>query len=492
MSIHIKYDLISNQGLVRSSNEDVIEAGTLLKVDTAGQQVKLHYILACDGIGGMQAGGEASKLAAFTVVSYLKSMPFWPTIDDDVRQELTNSVLAAHYKLVDFDSNDQEYTGMGSTIALMVITNNTAFVIWCGDSRIYLLSEKSGMDLGMVQDGVRLITEDHSLVWLNIRNKVLTLDQARNHPQYNVLTQSLGGIYKPEPEVVIFEVHHGDRFLICTDGTNLHADTAEICTILKNSQTPQEAVDQLEKIILSKGARDNFSLGVIFAIDIQWREPVLTNPEKAIDNVKTNKPKKNNKNLYWILLFSLLILLGWFGFEYFKNRQDVQGVDLVGIAGVDTTLSNQPDTLFSPQPDTLSQSKVLTDSDSVSTGNIKKSIIGVKSVGEPPKPGSLAKVQKNPPFSKTEKKHSEKSILYDAIYYNVKRELDQLSQDYPQPDFKMQSYMIHLELLMDEIKDLKSKNDYTNLNKTEWQLEYLRNKFIMIKNKFNTTNSSTQ
>jgi len=192
------------------------------------------------------------------------------------------------------------------------------------------------------------------------------------------------------------------------------------------------------------------------------------------------------------LLFSLLILLGWFGFEYFKNRQDVQGVDLVGIAGVDTTLSNQPDTLFSPQPDTLSQSKVLTDSDSVSTGNIKKSIIGVKSVGEPPKPGSLAKVQKNPPFSKTEKKHSEKSILYDAIYYNVKRELDQLSQDYPQPDFKMQSYMIHLELLMDEIKDLKSKNDYTNLNKTEWQLEYLRNKFIMIKNKFNTTNSSTQ
>ena len=80
------------------------------------------------------------------------------------------------------------------------------------------------------------------------------------------------------------------------------------------------------------------------------------------------------------------------------------------------------------------------------------------------------------------KHHKSKSLEYDAIYYKIKKQWDETKAS--NPDTRAQSYMINLELLMFEIKKTKRENDFTNITKTNWQLEYLNNKFEMIKNNY--------
>lgn len=76
MSLQVKYTVTSHQGLVRGSNEDIIDAFVLSKMDTTGAALRIQGMLVCDGMGGMKAGETASRLASLSVLDYIKSHAF--------------------------------------------------------------------------------------------------------------------------------------------------------------------------------------------------------------------------------------------------------------------------------------------------------------------------------------------------------------------------------------------------------------------------------
>src|SRR5690606_24655751 len=101
-------------------------------------------------------------------------------------------------------------TGMGTTIIVAWVIQGKAIISWCGDSRGYLYREESGLNI---------ITRDHSLVWDCVEAGKLTPEEADEHPQNNIITQSLGSPNsRPRPDFVILYLEPKDRILLCSDG----------------------------------------------------------------------------------------------------------------------------------------------------------------------------------------------------------------------------------------------------------------------------------
>lgn len=490
MSLQVKYAIYTHQGLIRSSNEDIIDAGVLHKVDTAGLQVTLQYMLVCDGMGGMKAGEAASHLAADTLMDYIKAMPFWPTLDADIECQLQLSVQAAHQNIKLLSDFDFDKSGMGTTIVLLIIVKNQAYVIWSGDSRAYLSSKVPQPTLGLHQDGMNLLTKDHSLVWSLIESHTLTLNQARNHPQSSMLNQSLGGAEIPMPGFLNIAVVDGDRFLLCSDGINRHLDTKEMYDILVNHTDINTSISLMTELVLHRGAKDNFSLGIVDVIGVQWAQPELT----------AHKANKSNKTLIintlrwlWLIPIFALAYFGWqkyngsYPFSNINKNQPTLTSDLI-----DTKMTNKinyqdsliasimyldiaMDSLKSLNHQWTTVPKEASDTMAVTE---QKTTVVIANVPEPQKSGKTA------PKPAKKETQSEKAKLYDAIYKKVEVHFDEMKNKYPDPDNYIKAYFIRLELLLDEVKQKKKEKDFTNLTKTKWQIENLNNKFDMIQSKY--------
>jgi protein phosphatase len=473
----VKYAIYTHPGLVRSTNEDIIEAGTIDKVDTAGSPLRLQYMIVCDGMGGMKAGETASKLAALTVIDYIKSMPFWPTLDDDISEQIKNSVSAAHQNIKMLSNYDFEKSGMGTTLVLLIIIKSKAYIIWSGDSRAYLITNRTNISSGIYQNGIHLLTRDHASAWANIASGILTLDQARNHPQANMLTQSIGGSKPPNPEIEILDIYDGDRFMLCTDGVNLHLDSQQITSCMQSNNAPEMVIEKMVAIILSKGAKDNLTIGILDCVDVQYDKPILT----------TVKPKINNGNFLWLWWFIPLTLIGVL-YYFWKPIFRLQETMVIAKKSIQNEIIIDTTTTLLRHRMIETKNKLniaLQQNDSIVKAMIFKapmtiSIDSLQQFQSSTITSISSKDQKKLPI----KSHKSKAIEYDAIYYNVKRKWEEIKSTSSEPDMRTQSFLINLELLMDEVKSNKHNNDYTNITKTNWQLEFLNNKFEMIKNRY--------
>ncbi|MBK8348512.1 MAG: serine/threonine-protein phosphatase [Saprospiraceae bacterium] len=302
----MKYTVTSHQGLVRGSNEDIIEAFVLSKMDTTGAVLRVQGMLVCDGMGGMKAGETASKLASISVMDYIKAMPFWPSLESDINQQLSEAIISAHQNITMLSEYDFDKNGMGTTIVLLLMVKNQAHILWSGDSRAYLLTSRT-IDLCINTAGIHLLTRDHSVSWDMVAKGILTVDQAKNHPQSHALTQSLGGIQPPKPDYVSLTVEDGDRFMLCTDGVYLHMDSVEIKTCLKDHNDLELAAKAMTNLILERGAKDNFSIGILDVVKVQFAEPMLKVPPLTHHQ---NQSKNTNHWFKWWFVLPLLFVLG--------------------------------------------------------------------------------------------------------------------------------------------------------------------------------------
>lgn len=496
----VKYAILTNKGLIRSINEDIIDAGNLDKVDTSGVPARLQYMVACDGMGGMKAGETASKLASSTVMDYVNAMPFWPTLADDISDQLKGAVQAAHQNIKMLAEYDYDKNGMGTTIVLLVIVKNIAYITWSGDSRVYLLTEQLNFVSGMDVNGLRLMTKDHAISWNMVEKGLLTIDQVRNHPQSNALTQVLGGECPPSPEFISFDVANNDRLLVCTDGVYLHMDTDELKDMLIQYKDPNQAANCIKDKILSRGAKDNFSLGIVDIMDVQWSTPVLT---EYIVSLKNTSQKTNT--WYYIPVFVVAgLILCWIIWKEIITKPspstENQVSTLNNLPSVRPFINYNDSLLWSIERLNIQLEKMTTSADSLSYIDTQKvnldsfqsEIVATISHDLKPSTAVIKKLSAKTSTIKStikhedneKKNHSEKSILYDKLYGEVQIYLNGYKQSNAENDMYRQAYMIRLEQLLFEIKQKKQDNDYTNLTKTNWQLEYLKNKFDMIQSKY--------
>ena len=196
-----------------------------------------------DGMGGHLAGEVASRMAIEAVQRMARENER-PGI-----AALREAVACAHETILAHAQDHIECTGMGTTLSVLWLGENYAYIAHVGDSRIYRLREGS----------LTQITQDHSLVEELVRAGLITREQARTHPRRNIITRALGTHGENEPDMLVTDVQDGDVFLLCTDGLTGMVPDDEIERTLRDCGM-EAAADRLLALALDAGGRDNVTL----------------------------------------------------------------------------------------------------------------------------------------------------------------------------------------------------------------------------------------
>lgn len=241
MIIHSKID----KGIIRNSNQDAFIAGQLAE--------NITFAIVCDGMGGANAGNIASEIAVKTVSEYLYNSFRDNMTLNDFERTLKNAISSANLLIFNRAVKDEALKGMGTTIVAAIVKDNDAIIAHVGDSRIYLLN-----------DEIKQLTKDHSIVQTLIENGEISPDEAKHHPRKNVITRALG----VEAEVVAdfdeLTLNTNDTLLLCTDGLTNYVPEANIYEIFK-----QNDLSLVSETLVSKanenGGGDNITVVTLTA-----------------------------------------------------------------------------------------------------------------------------------------------------------------------------------------------------------------------------------
>ena len=238
---------LTDVGRARPHNEDYVDY--YIPPDPRLRDQKGALYLVADGMGGHQAGEVASRgVVELTIAQY------YSDTTHDIGTSLVRAFRLANQRIHEQAQSDPAKGGMGSTLVAAVVLGRKVYVANVGDSRAYLINAQ----------GTTQISEDHSWVEEQVRAKLLTPEQARRHPQRNLVTRALGS--KPDVQVDLFEgeLNAGDILLLCTDGLTGRVEDPELAEIVR-SYPPQEAARQLVALANERGGNDNISLVIVKA-----------------------------------------------------------------------------------------------------------------------------------------------------------------------------------------------------------------------------------
>jgi serine/threonine protein phosphatase PrpC len=232
-------------GRKRASNEDAF-----LNDDSLGL-----YVVA-DGMGGHAAGEVASQEAVETIFGMVKrGLHAFPQIvgkltDDHARAAcrlIEGAVQAATYMVFALGELDHDKTGMGTTISALLALGDYAVTAQVGDSRIYQVR----------RGGATQLTEDHTLVSWQLKQGLITQDEARRSPHRNVITRAVGNHDYVEVDTGLIGLERGDRYLICSDGLHGYLKTNEIAVLAEHGG--EEAVGRFIDLANQRGGKDNIT-----------------------------------------------------------------------------------------------------------------------------------------------------------------------------------------------------------------------------------------
>lgn len=283
MSIKCKYLSLQEIGN-RSNQEDSI-------YPKLGEQIKDNDLfILCDGMGGHDCGEVASQAVCEAMSSFIIAHP-----DTDLESALN----AAYEALDSLDSGTEKK--MGTTMTFLKIENDSCIVAHIGDSRVYQIrpSEKR----------IVYVTRDHSLINDLIACGELTLEEAKNSPQKNVITRAMQPHQdqRAKPEVAILtDIKEGDYFYMCSDGMLEISDDEDIVNVLSMNKTDAQKLEILRGV--TKNNSDNHSAHLIHIIRTDDTRIVGTNSDS--NNALCPQTKCANFKRYTLLFFLVLLILG--------------------------------------------------------------------------------------------------------------------------------------------------------------------------------------
>lgn len=230
----MRFKALSDKGKKRSANED----NFFIKEE-------LKFFMVADGMGGHAAGEVASQTAvdfaadfSFDLVAPLES--------------LSSLIYQINQEIIDKSQQNQEYSGMGTTFAAVIVKSDTLYYINLGDSRIYLYNKQ--------EQNLRKISKDHSLVADLLRQGKITEEEAFNHPKKNIVTQALGLDNDLELDKGQLKLSPDDYLLLCTDGLTDMIRKNKIEEVFNKNNDPEEIAEKLLQAALNSGGYDNITL----------------------------------------------------------------------------------------------------------------------------------------------------------------------------------------------------------------------------------------
>lgn len=228
---------LTNVGSVRKRNEDYI-----VQYDFSND---VHIYIVLDGVGGNNSGDVASKVTGQKVLEYLKNNMDINNISESIIKEAVQYANKEIYKL---SNTNKDYRGMGTTISLLLIDKNTAYLLSVGDSRIYTVNQ------GLIQ-----ITEDDTYINALLKDNIINKEEAKNHPQKHMLVNAIGISKNLKCTICSRTVKPMDKFLLCTDGLTNMLEDKEIFSIITKSKK-EKICESLILMANKRGGADNISV----------------------------------------------------------------------------------------------------------------------------------------------------------------------------------------------------------------------------------------
>lgn len=234
----------SDTGLVRKQNQDAYATGKLPQ--------NARWAVVCDGMGGAAGGNVASETAVKFAADIIEKC-YKPGMNvNSIKNLMISAVEGANVKIFDASKQDDSLTGMGTTFVAAIVASNVVYISHVGDSRAYIYNGKDIVQL----------TKDHSIVQLMVEQGEITPEEAKNHPQKNVITRALGVEESIVSDYLEQPIDKDDILILCTDGLTNYVDMSEMLEILRNNEITDLA-DDLVAAAISNGGGDNITVVAI-------------------------------------------------------------------------------------------------------------------------------------------------------------------------------------------------------------------------------------
>ena len=209
-------------GRVRKVNQDAVKTEVISD--------NLAWSVVCDGMGGQAGGDIASNIAVIMISKFLSDNLSELKTSDEIKSVIYEAVSSANQAIYLKSEKDKNLKNMGTTVIVCVVSMNKLYVAHMGDSRAYLISD----------DEITQITTDHSMVQEMLDNGKLTIEEARNHPQKNIITRALGVNPEIKLEYNTIDIQKGNIILSCTDGLKNTVEEQDIYNICKKCNIKNE------------------------------------------------------------------------------------------------------------------------------------------------------------------------------------------------------------------------------------------------------------
>lgn len=242
----MKVDYGTDVGALRESNQDSCECG-LFSPNSA-------WAVVCDGMGGANGGNVASAVASEKIKEILLAGFNENMNRGSVKSLMHNAIARANDAVYAMSQEKEELRGMGTTVVLMVAMKGLLHVAHVGDSRAYLKNK----------EGLLQITMDHSYVQDLVNIGQITQEEARVHPQRNIITRVLGVHEEVKCDYDTFDFAPGDLALACSDGLSNYLEDAVLSEYIKKYEKDGKVlVDQLIHYAIESGGSDNITVAVL-------------------------------------------------------------------------------------------------------------------------------------------------------------------------------------------------------------------------------------
>lgn len=230
---------ITHQGGVRPQNQDSF----------AEEQLEDGRILAivCDGMGGARAGNIASSMAVDIFMHQFRQG------SGDDRERMQEAASCANYQIYQRAASELNCHGMGTTLVAALVDNQKAMILNEGDSRAYHIC----------QEGIALITRDHSYVEDLVIQGKLSREEARRHPNKSWLTRAVGSEPMLMADYFQRSIAAGEYILLCSDGLSNTVTEQEMLYEVIHGASDETCCQRLLDIALRRGAPDNVTAVLI-------------------------------------------------------------------------------------------------------------------------------------------------------------------------------------------------------------------------------------
>lgn len=223
----------TNAGMVREINEDSI---------VSLPEVQLWAV--ADGMGGYEAGDAASDMIVKSLAQVTKKSSL-----NEIVNCVEDNLIDVNHRILEYADIMLDGRTLGSTVVTLIIQGRTGICLWVGDSRLYRYRNNQLLQL----------SRDHSQVEELVLQGFISVEEAENHPDSNVITRAIGASPDVYVDINVFTAQLGDVFLLCSDGLYNMVSKEEIVSAISDFPI-NEAVDVLIKKSLDNGASDNVSV----------------------------------------------------------------------------------------------------------------------------------------------------------------------------------------------------------------------------------------